>query len=76
MAERKDVAELTCEPLKRVHAQPGRMELDIGDLKMRMTAVKGHLGNVGVQIAAMSRRIDRLDERVGRIERRLDLTEA
>ena len=46
------------------------------DLKVRMTTMEASLGNLTVQVAATNHRIDRLEERVGRIERRLDLVDA
>ena len=46
------------------------------DLKVRMTTMKASLGNLTVQVAATNHRIDRLEERAGRIERRLELVDA
>ena len=46
------------------------------DLKVRMTTMETSLGNLTVQVAATNHRIDRLEERVGRIERRLELVDA
>ncbi|MEM9784826.1 MAG: hypothetical protein AAF899_20460 [Pseudomonadota bacterium] len=67
---------MTFELLKKMQGQMVRMETDILDLKVRMTAVEGHLGQLTTQLVATNRRIDRLEERVGRIERRFDLTDA
>jgi len=81
MAEGPD--DLVLELLKRIQGTLNGMALDISDLKTRMTTLEGQmgqmtqmLGHLEVQQAATNKRIDRLDERVGRIERRLDLTEA
>jgi hypothetical protein len=38
--------------------------------------IKGRLGIIEAQYASLSNRIDRLDDRAARIEKRLDLTEA
>jgi predicted nucleic acid-binding Zn-ribbon protein len=46
---------------------------DIGDLKTSMVEVKERLGFLEAQYAGISRRIDRIDNR---LERRLDLVEA
>jgi hypothetical protein len=49
---------------------------DVSDLKLRMSAVEHHTAQVQVQMAGLNRRMDRFDERLGRIERRLELVEA
>lgn len=41
-----------------------------------MQEVKGRLGILEQQYASISTRLDRFDERVNRIEKRLDLVEA
>jgi len=38
--------------------------------------IKQHAGNLENQYATMSNRLDRMDVRIERIERRLDLTDA
>lgn len=55
--------------LRRIDATVARMSEDLRDLKVRVTAVAE--GLVGV-----NRRLDRLEARVERIDRRLDLAEA
>ena len=64
-----DIANLTLEHPRHIRAKVDAMSLDIDDFKARMTAVE-------MQVAAMSRGMDRLDERVARIERRLELAAA
>jgi predicted nucleic acid-binding Zn-ribbon protein len=49
---------------------------DIGDLKTSMVEVKERLGFLEAQYASISRRVDRIDSRLERFERRLDLVEA
>jgi predicted nucleic acid-binding Zn-ribbon protein len=75
MAEPSDLAVMTFELLKRIQVQLDDMQADIRDLKVRMSAVEGMLAQQGVQIAALNSRMDRFDERLIRIERRLDLVE-
>jgi predicted nucleic acid-binding Zn-ribbon protein len=41
-----------------------------------MQEVKGRLGMLEQQYASISNRVDRIDERMRRVEKRLDLTEA
>jgi predicted nuclease with TOPRIM domain len=48
----------------------------VGDLRDDAREIKGHLGILESQYASISNRLDRMDDRVARIERRLDLVEA
>lgn len=64
------------EMLKRIRASQERMEADVGDLKLGMSAVEQHLAQVQFQLGGLNSRMDRFDERLTRIERRLDLIEA
>lgn len=45
----------------------------IGNLKMRVSGLKSEAGHVRVGLAEVNSRIDRLEARLARIERRLDL---
>lgn len=71
----EETENLVLEQLRRIRASQERMEQDIHDLKLRMTSVENQLGQHQVQFAAMNQRMDRVDERLTRIERRLDLVE-
>ncbi len=55
--------------LRKIDERTERMADDLQDLKSRVTSVEGGL-------AGVNRRLDRLDNRVERIERRLELTDA
>jgi len=70
-----DVTHVVLEHLKRIRASQDRMELDLTDLKVRMSAVGGALAHMATQMAAQGVRLDRFDERLNRIERRLELAE-
>jgi hypothetical protein len=67
---------MVLEILRRIRASQERTELDLADLKGRASAMEQMQGQVLVLLGAMSQRMDRFDERLGRIERRLDLVEA
>ena len=72
MAQEHDPSELavmTFELLKRMQPQLDRIEGDVQNLKVRMSGVE-------VAIGQLNSRMDRFDERLVRIEKRLDLTEA
>jgi archaellum component FlaC len=55
--------------LRKIDERTARITDDLQDLKVRVTAIEEGL-------AGIHRRLDRLDTRVERIERRLELTEA
>ena len=55
--------------LRKIDQRTERMADDLQDLKMRVTAVEEGL-------AGVNRRLDRLEVRVERIEKRLELTDA
>jgi chromosome segregation ATPase len=79
----EDVASLTYELLKRMQTQFSRFEDGLADLKTRvpnmesgLSLVRQELALQSLQISQLSHRMDRFDERLARIERRLDLIEA
>jgi archaellum component FlaC len=55
--------------LRKIDQRTERMADDLQDLKLRMTAVEEGL-------AGVNRRLDRLEVRVERIEKRLELSDA
>ena len=67
MADDPDSLVLT--PLRRMDSKLDRVIDDVQDLKVRMTAVEEGL-------AGVNRRLDRIEIRVERVERRLDLVGA
>lgn len=67
---------LVLEHLRRIRASQERMELDMADLKTRVSLLESHQGQVLTLLGGLGQRLDRFDERVARIERRLDLVEA
>jgi phage shock protein A len=73
MAE--DTENVVLELLKRVRSSVERMELDVQDLKSRVTGIEVTMGQMSSLLASQSLRLDRMDERIARIERRLDLVE-
>jgi len=69
----EETENLVLEILRKVRSSQERMEQDITDLKIRMSSVETMLGQQLIQFATHNSRMDRFDERLGRIERRLDL---
>ena len=72
----QETENMVLEMLRRIRASQERTELDLADVKSRVSALEQMQGQVLVLLGAMSQRMDRFDERLGRIERRLDLVEA
>ncbi|MCI0468022.1 MAG: tropomyosin [Beijerinckiaceae bacterium] len=67
--------DLIFEYLRRIDTKLDRVIEEVGDLKIRMTAVEERIAQVELSIAGINRRIDRIEARLDRIERRLDLVE-
>jgi hypothetical protein len=71
-----ETANVVLEHLRRVRASQDRMELDVGEMKSRMSVLEQTTGQILISIGTMNQRMDRFDERLSRIEKRLDLIEA
>ena len=67
--------ELIYSVLQKMQADMSEMKFDIRDLKGRMTMVEAHLGSSIIAISGVNSRLDRLTDRVERIEHRLDLAD-
>jgi hypothetical protein len=62
--------------LQKMQTDMSEMKFDMRDLKTRMTLVEEHLGHSIIGTSGVNSRLDRIADRVERIERRLDLTDA
>ena len=78
-----EIQSLVLEQLRHIRRVTDDTRVDIADVKSRLTTVKSSLGQVFSQIANLQTllagqavRMDRIDERFARVERRLDLAEA
>lgn len=67
---------LVLEHLRRIRASQERTELDMSELKARASGLEQVTGQILTLMGTLNQRMDRFDERLGRIERRLDLAEA
>jgi archaellum component FlaC len=72
----KVTSELIYNVLQKMQTDMSEMKFDIRDLKTRMTMVEEHMGSSIIAISGVNNRLDRLNDRVERIEQRLDLTDA
>lgn len=70
-----DVANLTLEYLKRFDAPMERIENDTRDVKFRLGQIERQMVGVHDTLVHHGERFDRLEERLGRIAKRLDLVE-
>ena len=75
MADTTNVANLTYEMMKRLNSKMDTMQFDMDDIKLRTSASEDHMRGVVTSIAGINARLDRVDTRLGRIERRLDLND-
>jgi predicted nucleic acid-binding Zn-ribbon protein len=64
------------EILKRIQSEMSDMRDDISELKTRATALDEHMGGLIIQVSGNNNRLDRMDERLKRIERRLEIADA
>ena len=71
-----DVGNLVLEQLRLIRAKIETISDDIADLKIRMSATERHLGEMQMQLGGLNARMDRFDERLGRVERRWGLIDA
>jgi hypothetical protein len=72
----EDTTNLVLEHLRPIRASQERMELDVGEMKSRVSVLEQTTGQILNSLGTMNQRMDRSDERLSRIERRLDLIEA
>ena len=63
------------EQLRRIHQRMDRKDAEDLETKMRLSSIDDHLAGLMTSAAGINSRLDRFEERVGRIERRLDLTD-
>ena len=67
--------ELIYSVLQKMQGDMSEMKFDVRDLKTRMTMVEEHLGSSIIAISGVNSRLDRMSDRVERIERSLELTD-
>ncbi len=60
---------------QQIQSDVAEMKFDMRDLKGRMTMVEEHLRSSIIAISGVNSRLDRLSDRVERIEQRLDISE-
>ena len=71
-----NVENIILEQFRRLNARLDRKDAEDLEVKMRLSSIDDHLAGMMMSVAGINSRLDRLEERVGRIERRSDLTDA
>ncbi len=71
-----EVDNLVLEHLRHIRGQIDRVETKLDDLILRVGHIERSVAEHSVQLAEVNGRFDRLDGRVTRIEKRLDLVES
>jgi hypothetical protein len=71
----EEITYVVLEHLRKIPDIQELMQSDIHDPKLRLSSVERHTGEIQVQMAGVNSRMDRVDERIGRIQRRLDLVD-
>ena len=66
---------LVLEHLRAIRATVDRLSDDMQEVKGRLGIIEIQVGSLTAHYAAISNRLDRLDARVLRIEKRLDLVD-
>ena len=62
--------------LQKMQQDIADIKSDVHDLKVRATAVDEHLGGMFISLSGLNNRMDKFNERLARVERRLELSEA
>ncbi|MDZ4317459.1 MAG: hypothetical protein U1A07_01225 [Phenylobacterium sp.] len=62
--------------MQQMQADVSEIKFDMRDIKTRMTMVEEHLGSSIIAISGVNSRLDRVTDRVERIEQRLNISEA
>jgi len=62
--------------LQKMQPDMSELKFDVRDLEVRMPMVEEHLGGSLIALSGVNSRLDRLTDRVERIDNRLDLTDA
>jgi hypothetical protein len=60
------------EHVRHIRRAVDRIELDLTDVKSRVSSLEPVQGQILALMGTINQRMDRFDERLGRVERRLD----
>lgn len=71
-----NVESLILEHLRHIRGKMDAISLDMSDIKSRVSSLEETQGQLLFMLGGLGKRMDRFDERLGRIEKRLDLENA
>jgi predicted nucleic acid-binding Zn-ribbon protein len=66
---------IVLEHLRRIDRKVDKIGDDVMELKTRMIALDGHMASFHLQVSGHSSEIERINQRLDRIERRLELAD-
>jgi hypothetical protein len=69
----ENVESLVLEHLKHIRGKMDVLTLDMADIKSRVSSLEETQGQVLSMLGGLGKRMDRFDDRLSRIEKRLDL---
>lgn len=72
----ENVENLVLEHLKHIRGKLDVLTLDMADIKSRVSSLEETQGQVLSMLGGLGKRMDRFDDRLSRIEKRLDLEHA
>ena len=70
-----NIENLILEQFRRLDQRLENIENDMGDIKLRVNAVEDHMATLVMSVSGINHRLDRIESRVTRIEKCLDLTD-
>lgn len=70
-----NVEHILLEQFRRLNQRLDKKDVEDLEKSMRLSSIDDHLAGLMMSVSGINNRLDRLEERVGRIERRLDLAE-
>jgi hypothetical protein len=66
---------LVLELLRQIRSEMAELRFDVTDMKARVSSIEQFQGNILTMLGGISQPMDRSDEKISRIERRLDLVD-
>ena len=66
---------LVLDILRHLRSEMAELRLDVTDMKARVSGIEQFQGQILAMLGGLGQRIDRHDERLSRIERRLELAD-
>lgn len=72
----QNVENLILEQFRRLNQRLDKKDIEDLERSMRLSSVDEHLAGLMMSVAGINNRLDRMEERLGRIERRLELSDS